>query len=111
VYDAANVVNGSQVQALLAGTHHCLVAEIAYDDAPIINANGVVATPEIQTSFVPMIASTAGPRVVGMGSGLTRRVEMRRTMMLNSWPMVTVVGRSTVKRPAMFSVAPGGIGT
>ncbi len=46
VYDPATVVNGAQVQALLAGTHHCLVAEIAYDDAPIINANGVVASPE-----------------------------------------------------------------
>jgi hypothetical protein len=46
VYDPANVVNGSQVQALLAGTHHCLVAELAYDDAPIINANGIAASPE-----------------------------------------------------------------
>ncbi len=46
VYDPANMVNGAQVQALLAGTHHCLVAEISYDDAPIINANGVVASPE-----------------------------------------------------------------
>jgi hypothetical protein len=46
VYDAGNVVNGSQVQALLVGTHHCLVAELAYDDAPIINANGLVASPE-----------------------------------------------------------------
>lgn len=46
VYDSGNVVNGSQVQALLAGTHHCLVAELAYDDAPIINANGLVASPE-----------------------------------------------------------------
>lgn len=46
VYDPGNVVNGSQVQALLTGTHHCLVAQIAYDDAPIINANGVVAGPE-----------------------------------------------------------------
>ena len=46
VYDSGNVVNGSQVQALLAGTHHCLVAEIADDDTPIINANGLVASPE-----------------------------------------------------------------
>jgi hypothetical protein len=46
VYDPGNVVNGSQVQALLAGTHHCLVAEIADDDTPIINANGLVASPE-----------------------------------------------------------------
>ncbi|MDB6158492.1 MAG: hypothetical protein JWO04_2198 [Gammaproteobacteria bacterium] len=46
VYDPGNVVNGSPVQALLAGTHHCLVAQIAYDDARIINANGLVASPE-----------------------------------------------------------------
>jgi hypothetical protein len=46
VYDAANVVNGSPVQTLMAGTHHCLVSEIAYDDAPIINANGLTASPE-----------------------------------------------------------------
>ena len=34
-YDPANTVNGQQVQALLPGTHHCIVAQIAYDDAPI----------------------------------------------------------------------------
>jgi hypothetical protein len=46
VYDSANVVNGATVQSLLTGTHHCIVAEIAYDDTPIINANGVVESPE-----------------------------------------------------------------
>jgi hypothetical protein len=46
VYDPGNMANGSQVQALLAGTHHCLVAEIADDDTPIINTNGLVASPE-----------------------------------------------------------------
>lgn len=46
VYDPANVVNGAQVQALLAGSHHCLVAELADDEAPIVNANGLVASPE-----------------------------------------------------------------
>jgi hypothetical protein len=30
----------------LTGTHHCIVAQIAYDDAPIVNANGVTAGPE-----------------------------------------------------------------
>ncbi len=45
-FDPSNVVNGQPVQAILAGTHHCLVAQIAYDDAPIINANGVTASPE-----------------------------------------------------------------
>jgi len=28
------------------GTHHCLVAQIAYDDAPIINSNGTTLGPE-----------------------------------------------------------------
>jgi hypothetical protein len=35
VYDQNNIINGQPVQALLNGTHHCLVAQIAYDDAPI----------------------------------------------------------------------------
>ena len=34
-YDPANTVGGQQVQTLFPGTHHCIVAEIAYDDAPI----------------------------------------------------------------------------
>jgi hypothetical protein len=46
VYDASNIVNGTTVQALMAGTHHCLVAEIAYDGAPILNGNGVTTSPE-----------------------------------------------------------------
>ena len=28
------------------GTHHCLVAQIAYDGAPIVNANGITASPD-----------------------------------------------------------------
>jgi hypothetical protein len=35
LYDANNKINGAQVQTLLNGTHHCLVAQIAFDDAPI----------------------------------------------------------------------------
>lgn len=46
MYDTSNVVNGSPVQALLNGTHHCIVAQIANDDAPIINANGITMNPE-----------------------------------------------------------------
>ena len=34
-YDPANQIAGQQVQAWLPGTHHCVVAQIAYDDAPI----------------------------------------------------------------------------
>lgn len=46
VYDPGNVVNGKAVNAWLVGTHHCLVAQIAYDDAPIENAGGVTLSPE-----------------------------------------------------------------
>ncbi|MDQ2836462.1 MAG: hypothetical protein M3Y42_00500 [Actinomycetota bacterium] len=41
-YDPNNTVAGQQVQTWLPGTHHCVVAQIAYDDAPI--PNGVTAT-------------------------------------------------------------------
>jgi hypothetical protein len=45
VYDSSYIVNGTPVTQLLAGTHHCLVAEIAYDDAPILTTNGVTVSP------------------------------------------------------------------
>ncbi|HET6248265.1 MAG TPA: InlB B-repeat-containing protein [Tepidisphaeraceae bacterium] len=35
LYDPNYTIGGQQVQAFLHGTHHCLVAQIAYDDAPI----------------------------------------------------------------------------
>jgi hypothetical protein len=35
LYDSSNVIDGSPVQAWLNGTHHCIVAQIAFDDAPI----------------------------------------------------------------------------
>jgi hypothetical protein len=34
-YDPAFQIGGQQIQAYLPGTHHCLVAQIAFDDAPI----------------------------------------------------------------------------
>ena len=40
-----NVYNPS-INLKQFGTHHCIVAQIAYDSAPIINANGVTAGPE-----------------------------------------------------------------
>ena len=39
VYNASN-------QSIFPGTHHCLVAQIAYDDAPIVNPAGVTLSPE-----------------------------------------------------------------
>ena len=34
-YDPANVIDGQQVLTFLPGSHHCIVAELAYDLAPI----------------------------------------------------------------------------
>ena len=45
VYDSSYLVNGTPVTQLLPGTHHCLVAQIAYDDAPIIVPSGQTVTP------------------------------------------------------------------
>jgi hypothetical protein len=47
VYDPSNVIAGNSIQSWLAGgTHHCIVAQIAFDDAPIENQNGVNENPE-----------------------------------------------------------------
>lgn len=46
IYDAANIISGQQVQLLLNGTHHCLVAQIAYKDAPILNSGNITLSPE-----------------------------------------------------------------
>ncbi len=45
VYDSSYLVNGTPVNQLLPGTHHCLVAQIAYDDAPIIVPAGQTVSP------------------------------------------------------------------
>ena len=45
VYDDTYLVNGTPVTQLTVGTHHCLVAQIAYDDAPIVVASGQTVTP------------------------------------------------------------------
>jgi hypothetical protein len=48
VYDLSNVIGGSNIQAWTVGSaHNCLVAQIAYSGAPIVNANGVIENPEI----------------------------------------------------------------
>lgn len=46
IYDQSNMINGQPIQALLNGTHHCLVAEIASDEAPILNSSAVTLSPE-----------------------------------------------------------------
>ncbi len=46
VYPTTNTYGGQAVQTLLSGTHHCLVAQIAFDDAPIVNSGGTTKSPE-----------------------------------------------------------------
>ena len=47
VYDTSNVYGSHNANDWLkAGTHHCLVAQIAFTDAPIENSNGVIENPE-----------------------------------------------------------------
>ncbi|MBB5059405.1 hypothetical protein HDF16_004131 [Granulicella aggregans] len=36
IFDSGNVIDGKSIQEWLNGTHHCLVAQIAYDQAPIL---------------------------------------------------------------------------
>jgi hypothetical protein len=37
LYDSSNLIDGKPVQQWLNGTHHCLVAQIAYDGAPAVS--------------------------------------------------------------------------
>ena len=47
IYDPTYLTGGQDTQSWFkGGTHHCLVAQIAYDDAPIENQNGVIENPE-----------------------------------------------------------------
>jgi hypothetical protein len=50
IYSTANKIDinnkPTSVLALLPGTHQCLVAQIAYDGAPIVNTNGMTWSPE-----------------------------------------------------------------
>lgn len=47
VYDDTVTYGGKTAQQWLAGgTHHCIAAQIAYDDAPIENEDGVIESPE-----------------------------------------------------------------
>jgi hypothetical protein len=46
VNDPGNVVNGTPIWQAFPGTHHCLVAEIAFAGTPIQIVNGIVPSPE-----------------------------------------------------------------
>jgi len=46
VYPTSNTIGGKSMQSMLPGTHHCVVAQIAFDDAPIVNSNGTTESPQ-----------------------------------------------------------------
>jgi hypothetical protein len=46
LYDESFTVNGAQIVHEFPGSHHCLVAQIAYAEAPIKNIGSVVMSPE-----------------------------------------------------------------
>lgn len=47
IYDQANVIDGKPVQGWLNGTHHCLVAQIVYDGAPVIAGSSPEASDKL----------------------------------------------------------------
>jgi hypothetical protein len=47
IYDQGNVIDGKPVQAWLNGTHHCLIAQIAYDGAPVIAGSSPEASDKL----------------------------------------------------------------
>jgi Pro-kumamolisin, activation domain len=51
LYPTANKIGATPVQALLAGTHSCLVAQLVYDDAPMPTGAGVLQGPEYSDNF------------------------------------------------------------
>jgi hypothetical protein len=62
VYDAGNVIDGQPVQAWLNGSHHCLVAQIAYDDAPIfVGANPEASDKLAQRNLQVTHSDNPGP--------------------------------------------------
>jgi hypothetical protein len=51
LYPTGNTIGSTSVQALLAGTHSCLVAQLVYDDAPMPAGPGVLQGPEYSDNF------------------------------------------------------------
>lgn len=43
--DPGNKVGGKEIQSFLPSGHHCLVAEISYQDTPIVSVGGLLASP------------------------------------------------------------------
>jgi hypothetical protein len=50
-YNTDNTINNAAVQTLLPSSHSCVVAQIAYDDAPMPTGPGVLQGPEYTSNF------------------------------------------------------------
>lgn len=62
LYDLNNVIDGRAVQAWLNGTHHCIVAQIAYDGAPIISGTSPETSDKLaQRNLQITLSDNPGP--------------------------------------------------
>ena len=62
LYDSTNVIDGKAVQAWLNGTHHCIVAQIAYDGAPIISGTSPETSDKLaQRNLQITLSDNPGP--------------------------------------------------
>lgn len=62
LYDSANTINGAQVQTLLTGAHHCLVAQIAFDEAPIPQGSSPLSWDQLaQRNLQVTLSDNPGP--------------------------------------------------
>jgi hypothetical protein len=62
LYDASNVIDGQQVQGWLAGNQHCLVAQIAFDGAPVVNGVSPEASDKLaQRNLQVTLSDNPGP--------------------------------------------------
>jgi hypothetical protein len=62
LYDGSNVIDGKPMQAWLTGTHHCLVAQIADDDAPVIPGASPEASDKLaQRNLQVTLSDNPGP--------------------------------------------------
>lgn len=62
VYDDGNVVDGQPIQQWLNGTHHCLVAQIAYDQTPLFTGESPQSSDKLaQRNLQVTLSDNPGP--------------------------------------------------
>lgn len=62
LYDSGNVIDGRQIQGWLTGTHHCIVAQIAFDGTPIPSGSTPEASDKLaQRNLQVTLSDNPGP--------------------------------------------------